>query len=72
MRSMLIQIDEATYAALNELAPAAKRQRAEFIRRALKDAIRAHQYQRIREAYEKQPDSGGDGDDWSNAEAFEK
>jgi metal-responsive CopG/Arc/MetJ family transcriptional regulator len=69
---MLIQIDEATLADLNEIAPAAKRQRAEFIRRALKEAIREHRYRNMREAYRKQPDSGGDGDDWSNAEAFEK
>jgi Arc/MetJ-type ribon-helix-helix transcriptional regulator len=55
---------------LNKVAPAAKRQRAEFIRQAVRDALRKREYEAIREAYRRQPDSVDDADDWSNADAF--
>ena len=71
MPSILIQIDDATYKALDQVAPAAKRQRAEFIRQAIKEAIRKREYARIRDAYRKQPDSATEADDWSNCEDFE-
>jgi predicted transcriptional regulator len=70
MPSILIQIDEATLRSLNKIAPAAKRQRAEFIRRAVKEAIRRQEYEQIREAYLRQPDSVADADDWSSAEEW--
>jgi predicted transcriptional regulator len=69
--TILVELDEVTFRALNHLAPARKRQRSEFIRQAVKDAIRKHEFAQIREAYRKQPDSAADADDWSNAEAFE-
>ena len=62
MPSILIQLDEPLLRSLNKVAPSAKRQRAEFIRQAVKDAIR--------EAYLRQPDSPDDADDWSNAEEW--
>ena len=68
MQSILIQIDEPTLKSLNRLAPAAKRQRAEFIRQAVKEAIRKREYEEIREAYLRQPDSAADADDWSSVE----
>jgi predicted transcriptional regulator len=68
MPSILIQLDDATLKSLNEIAPAAKRQRAEFIRQAVKEAIRKREYERIREAYLRQPDSAAEADDWSSAE----
>jgi metal-responsive CopG/Arc/MetJ family transcriptional regulator len=68
MPSILIQLDDLTLKSLNKIAPAAKRQRAEFIRRAVKDAIRRHDNEQIREAYLRQPDSAADADDWSSAE----
>jgi len=71
MPSILIQLDDATFRALNQIAPAAKRQRTEFIRQAVKEAIRKQEYARIREAYRKRPDSATDGDDWSTCEKFE-
>jgi predicted transcriptional regulator len=71
MPSILIQLDDTTYKALNQIAPAAKRKRTEFIRQAVKEAIRKQEYERIREAYRKQPDSAADSDDWSNCEKFE-
>jgi hypothetical protein len=55
---------------LNKVAPAAKRQRAEFIRQAVREAIRRREYDQIREAYQRQPDSAEDADDWSNAEEW--
>jgi predicted transcriptional regulator len=68
---ILVDLDDATLRALNQLAPAKKRQRSEFIRQAVKDAILKHEFARMREAYRKQPDSGSDADDWSNCEEFE-
>jgi predicted transcriptional regulator len=70
MPSILIQLDETLLRSLNKVAPAAKRQRAEFIRQAVRDAIRKREYDAIREAYSRQPDSAGDADDWSNADAW--
>ena len=70
MPSILIQIDEPLFRSLNKIAPAATRKRAEFIRQAVKDAIRRREYEQIREAYLLQPDSGADADDWSNAEEW--
>ena len=67
MPSILIQIDEPLLQSLNKVAPAAKRQRAEFIRQAVKEAIRNREYEAIREAYLRQPDSPGDADDWTNS-----
>jgi metal-responsive CopG/Arc/MetJ family transcriptional regulator len=70
MPSILIQLDEPLLNALNKVAPAAKRQRAEFIRQAVKEAIRKREYEAIREAYLRQPDSAAEADDWSNAEEW--
>ena len=71
MPSILVELDDATFRALNQLAPARKRQRSEFIRQAVKEAILRHEFARMREAYQKQPDSASDRDDWSNCEEFE-
>ena len=70
MPSILIQLDESLLKSLNKVAPAATRQRAEFIRQAVKEAIRKREYEAIREAYLREPDSPGDADDWSNAEEW--
>ena len=70
MPSILIQLDEPLLKSLNKVAPAAKRQRAEFIRHAVRDAIRKREFESIREAYLRQPDSPGEADDWSNAEEW--
>jgi len=71
MPSILIQLDEATFHALNRVAPAAKRQRTEFVRNALKEAIRKQTFERIRMGYLAKPDSANTADDWSNCEEFE-
>jgi metal-responsive CopG/Arc/MetJ family transcriptional regulator len=71
MPSILIQLDEPLLRALNKVAPAAKRKRAEFIRNAVREAIRRHEYEQIRQAYLRQPDSAQDAGDWSNAEEWQ-
>jgi metal-responsive CopG/Arc/MetJ family transcriptional regulator len=68
MPSILIQLDETTLQSLDRIAPAAKRQRAEFIRQAVKEAIRKREYEQIREAYLRRPDAATEADDWSSAE----
>ncbi|HEY9141628.1 MAG TPA: ribbon-helix-helix protein, CopG family [Bryobacteraceae bacterium] len=70
MPSVLIQLDDATAKKLERIAPARKRKRAEFIREAVKEAIRNHEFARMREAYRLQPDSAEEADDWSSAEEF--
>ncbi|PYT29219.1 MAG: hypothetical protein DMG57_12470 [Acidobacteria bacterium] len=70
MKSVLIDLDEPTYKALNQIAPAAKRQRAQFIRNAIRKAILEAEYERIRAAYVRQPDSEAEADDWSTAEEY--
>ena len=70
MKSLLIQLDEATYRALNRVAPARKRRRSQFIREAIRRAIRQTEYAAIRAAYEAQPDSEAEADDWSTAEEY--
>jgi predicted transcriptional regulator len=68
--SILVQFDDATMRRLNQVAPSAKRQLTEFIRRAVKDAIRRQEFARMRAAYRRQPDSAAEADDWSSAEEF--
>lgn len=70
MPSILIQLDEATARALNAAATAANRKRAEFVRAAIKRAIRDEEFARIRAGYLKQPDSAAEADDWSTAEEW--
>ena len=70
MKSIRIELDEATYKALNQIAPTAKRLRAQFIRDALREAIRHAEYVEIRRAYVAQPDSESEADDWSTAEEY--
>jgi len=72
MKSILIQLDDQTYRLLDRVAPAAKRQRAQFIRRALQKAILETEEARTRAAYVAQPDSEAEADDWSNAEEYRK
>jgi len=70
MKSLLVQLDEPTYLALNRVAPAAKRQRAEFVRSAIRKAIRETEEERTRRAYLELPDSEAEADDWSTAEEW--
>ncbi|MGA2148429.1 MAG: hypothetical protein ABSH49_26080 [Bryobacteraceae bacterium] len=68
MKALLVQLDEQTLVALKRVA--APRKRSEFVRQAIRKAIRRAEYRAMRDAYLKQPDSAVDGDDWSTAEEF--
>ena len=64
MPKVLVQFEDATLEAIDRIAPAAKRKRAEFIRSAVKDAIFRYEQERMREAYRLQPDSVQRADPW--------
>ena len=64
MPQVLVQFDDATLRAIHRIAPAAKRKRADSIRRAVKDEIFRLETERMREAYRLRPDSAQDADTW--------
>ncbi len=70
MPQVLVQFESATLEAIDRIAPAAKRKRADFIRKAVKDAIFLYEQKRMREAYRLQPDSAGDADIWDLPEEW--
>ena len=70
MKALLIQLDEPTLKALNRIAAPGKRKRSEFVRQAIRRAVRQAEYRAMREAYRKQPDSVLEADAWSTAEDF--
>ncbi|MSV34234.1 MAG: hypothetical protein EXQ47_01365 [Bryobacterales bacterium] len=72
MKSLLVQLDESTLRNLNRVALAAKRQRAEFIRTAIRKAIREAEEERMRLAFLRHPDTETGADDWSNAEEWNR
>jgi metal-responsive CopG/Arc/MetJ family transcriptional regulator len=72
MPQVLIHFDEATLKAIDRIAPAAKRKRADFIRRAVKDAIFQKETDQMREAYQLQPDFAEDSDTWELPEEWKE
>ena len=72
MKPLLIQLDEHTLTALNRIAAPGKRKRSEFVRQAIRNAIRQAEYHAMREAYGQQPDSVLEADDWSTAEDYNR
>jgi hypothetical protein len=70
MPQILVQFDEATIQAMDRIALAAKRQRADFIRTAVKDSIFRLQTERMREAYRVQPDTVDASDTWELPEEW--
>ena len=70
MPSILVQLDDATYKALNRVVPA-RRKRTEFIRAAVKEAIRRRVSADMQKAYRNQPDLASESDSWSNCEKFQ-
>ncbi|MGA7413473.1 MAG: hypothetical protein WBW33_23570 [Bryobacteraceae bacterium] len=72
MPQVLIHFDEATLNAIDRIAPAAKRKRADFIRRAVKDEIFRLETARMREAYHLQPDSAENSDTWEFPEEWKE
>ena len=72
MPQVLIQFDQATLRAIDRIAPAAKRKRADFIRQAVKDAIFRQETERMRDAYRLQPDSVEGEDAWELPEEWKE
>ncbi len=73
MPQVLVQFDQSTLDAIDRIAPAAKRQRADFIRQAVKDAIFRREKARMRLAYHAQPDTVDEGDyEWELPEDWEE
>ena len=70
MKSLLIELDERTFAALNRVATSDRRKRSEFVRQAIRKAIREAEYRAMRKAYRRKPDSALDADDWSSPEEY--
>jgi metal-responsive CopG/Arc/MetJ family transcriptional regulator len=70
MPQILVQFDDATLQAIDRVAPAAERKRAEFIRRAVKDALFQLESDRMREAYLLQPDTPDDAGSWDLPEEW--
>ena len=70
MKSILVQLDEPTYKSLERVTRAASRNRAEFIREAIRTAVFEAECRKMRAAYTSRPDSEKDADDWSSAEDF--
>jgi hypothetical protein len=70
MSQVLIHFDEATLRAIDRIAPAAKRKRADFIRQAVKDAIFREETERMREAYRLTPDSAAGAETWELPEEW--
>jgi len=68
MKSLLVQLPDPAYRALNRVAP--KRKRAEFIRAAIRKSVMEAEEERMRLAYLKNPDSETEADDWANAEEW--
>jgi metal-responsive CopG/Arc/MetJ family transcriptional regulator len=67
---ILIQLDEATLKSLRRIVPGGKERRAEFISRAVREAVRRREYEQIRQAYMHQPDTATEADYWLNAEEW--
>jgi metal-responsive CopG/Arc/MetJ family transcriptional regulator len=72
MPNVLIQFEQATLKAIDRIAPAKKRKRADFIRNAVKDAIFRHDQERMQEAYRLRPDSGQDAGSWDLPEEWNR
>jgi metal-responsive CopG/Arc/MetJ family transcriptional regulator len=72
MPQVLIHFDESTLRAIDRIAPAAKRKRADFIRKAVKNAIFQRETERMREAYFLQPDSVDGADTWDSPEEWKE
>ena len=72
MPQVLVHFDEATLRAIDRIAPAAKRQRADFIRKAVKDALFLRETERMREAYRRQPDSAESAEVWELPEEWKE
>lgn len=65
MPTIRIQIDERFLADVDRWALPNNQTRAEFISRAIKDAVRKREHELIREAYLRQPDTDPPAGEWA-------
>lgn len=70
MKSFIIELEDNLYDLLAKAAPSGERRKADFIRRALVNAIVEAEEEKTRAAYRKMPDSAAEAADWSDAEEF--
>src|SRR5262245_13927862 len=63
MKSLLVQLDDATAQALDRISPPRQRQRSEFIRAAIRQAIRKAEFDAMKKAYQRKPDAESEADD---------
>ena len=69
MKQLLIEVDEATFRKLEQIAPARSRRRSAFIRTAVQKAICEEEERATADAYRRIPDSADDA--WFNPRAWE-
>ena len=76
MKQLIIELDDATAADLDRVAPSRRRMRSRFVRLAIRKALDAVQERRTAEAYRRSPDVSDDyffdasvWDDWSSTRA---
>jgi len=69
MKQLLIEIDEETFAKLEQIAPAKSRRRSAFIRGAITRALCEAQEELTAAAYRRLPDSAEDA--WFDAHVWE-
>jgi len=72
MPRAVIHFEEAILKAIDRIAPATKRGRADFIRHAVKDELFRLETARMREAYRLQPDPAEDSDTWDLSKEFKE
>jgi metal-responsive CopG/Arc/MetJ family transcriptional regulator len=71
MPQIVVQFEKSTLDAIDRIAPAAKRRRAEFIREAVKEAIFRKEQSNMRAAYRQQTDSADEADTWELPEEWD-
>lgn len=69
MKQILIQLDDATAARLEEVAPGKSRKRSEFLRGVIARGVQDALERKTREAYERWPDAAPafDAAEWADA-----
>lgn len=60
MKQLLVEVDDELVAQLEKVAPGRRRQRSEFVRNAIRQALWELEEKATAEAYGKQPDSAAE------------
>jgi predicted transcriptional regulator len=70
MKALIVELDDEVAAKLERVAPGRSRQRSEFIRNAIRQALWNIEEKATALAYREQPDSGDDT--YLNSDVWEK